>query len=148
MASDTKSLVRVLGAVLGALGIFVLLCTLIITVTFVGISKSRDNDVLHNIGVVMILVIAFTTAFYFLYVGYLAWFKLSQTTINYVCGTYCFFIWAAANGYLIHAKGSTPSANIADGLLCLFAMVVAYYAYRAAVRYLTRKIFPAPNALV
>jgi len=133
---------------IGLAGAFCLLAALAMTVGW-GFSRPWFNDALDSLGMVMILVIAYTTAFYFLYVAYLGWFKLSPTAVNYVCGTWAFFFWTTANSFLIpRTKAATPSVNMVYAMLGLFAFAVAYYAYRAATRYFEREIFLVPNARV
>jgi hypothetical protein len=147
MAPRAKALFRAIGALLGFIGVCCLLAVLsMIVVGFLNFSRPGADKVVEGLSLLVMLIIALATAFCFLYVGYLAWFKPSPVAVNYVCGACCFFLWAEANSFIIHPKDPAPSVNFADAWWGLLAMVVAYYAYRYSTRYLTQKIFPAQNA--
>ena len=76
---------------------------------------------------------------YFVYVGYLVWFKPSPLAVRHVCGLIGFYVLTLFMELLDPSHDSFSPWKSFAFLGCLIAV---YFGYKAASRWLSQKMFP------
>ncbi len=76
---------------------------------------------------------------YFVYVGYLVWFKYSPLAVRHICGTVAFYVFVLVSKLFGAGREAEPSWVTFAPLGCLF---VVFFAYRLASARLSRWLFP------
>lgn len=128
-----KILVKLIGSLSGLLG-FGMLCVDLFFL--VGVFKAATW------WMVPIAMFSFGIAAYLLYVAFLVWFRFSPLAVRHVCGALGFYALSLATNCLNPERlASTPWISFA-WLGCLIAV---YFGYKAASRWLSRRIFTENN---
>ena len=129
-----KKLIRAVGTLTGIMGVGTLSVSLLCL--YSGIAQ-------NDLGMILFFVLALLFAIYFVWVGYLVWFRFSPRAVMHVCGMLGFYSLGLIFQLIEPAAGQEPDLlkSLWFGFGGLGSLVFVFWGYRAASRYLSRVIF-------
>lgn len=132
--SHAKIALKVFGLIVGVLGALMLCVT-----PFIFSKVYSDMSSM----VILLGLFPFCVAAYFIYAAYLVWFNFSPQAICHSCSTAGVFILVLASNFMSSSTKPNSTESIPwEDVAFLVSIVVVYFGYKIASRYLINILFP------